>query len=89
MGDNYNNNQVTFNEPGMDYRQAPRGPRQSWLVTFVIKLGLAKDAKQASIVLIVLGVVALILAFIFWPGGSDYEIVPQPGLEGVAAGESR
>ncbi|GEM_PF-1216407 len=81
MPNNYNNNQVTFDEPGMNYGgQRPRGPRQSWLTKLVIRLGFAKDAKQAAVVLIVLGVVALILAVVFWPRNSGYEIVPQPGL---------
>jgi len=74
-----NNNKVTFDEPGMMYNRGPRGPRQSWLTKLVIRLGLAKDAKQASIVLIILGVAALILMFIFWPRSGGYEIVPQPG----------
>lgn len=75
------NNQVQFNEPGDNYmRGAPRGPRRSWLTNVVIKLGFAKDDKQATFVLIIVGVIALILMFMFWPGGSDYELVPQPGL---------
>lgn len=81
MPNNYNNNQVQFDEPGMGYNRGPRGPRQSWLTKLVIQLGLAKDAKQAAVVLIVIGVVAAGLMFIFWPKGSDYVIVPQPGLQ--------
>ena len=82
---NNNNNQVKFNEPGEGYmRGIPRGPRRSWLIKLVIKLGLAKDDKQATVVLVVIGIVALILTFIFWPGGSDYELVPQPGLSNVS-----
>jgi len=68
-----NNNQVKFDEPGMAYNRGPRGPRQSWLIKLVIKLGLAKDAKQASVVLIAIGVLALVLAFIFWPKGTEYQ----------------
>ena len=79
---NNNNRKVTFDEPGMMYNRGPRGPRLSWLTKLVISLGLAKDAKQASMVLIAIGVLALALAFIAWPKGADYEIVPQPGLEG-------
>ncbi|MBL4644788.1 MAG: hypothetical protein JKX80_02895 [Candidatus Pacebacteria bacterium] len=79
-----NNKQVQFNEPGMAYNRGPRRPRNSWLIKLVIKLGLAKDAKQASIVLIAIGVLALVLAFIFWPKGAGYEIVPQPGLQGLS-----
>lgn len=75
-----NNNRVQFDEPGMMYNRGPRGPRQSWLTKLVIKLGLAKDPKQASVVLIAIGVLALLIAFFFWPRGADYEIVPQPGL---------
>lgn len=77
-----NNNKVTFDEPGMGYGRGPRGPRLSWPTKLVIKLGLAKDARQANVVLVVVGVIAIILAFIFWPKGTDYEIVPQPGLQG-------
>ena len=63
-------NQVQFNEPGDDYmRNTPRGPRRSWLINAVIKLGLAKDDKQATIVLIIVGVIA----FMFWPKGGDYQ----------------
>ena len=86
MPNNYNNNnQVQFDEPGMAYNRGPRGPRQSWLIKLVIRLGLAKNAKQATTVLIVVGVAALVLAFIFWPRSADYEIVPQPGL-GITQG---
>jgi len=80
MPNNYNNSQVQFNEPGMDYGRGPRGPRQSWPTKLVIRLGLAKDTKQAAIVLTILGVVAIGIALIFWPRGGGYEIVPQPGL---------
>lgn len=81
MPNNYNNNQVKFDEPGMGYGGgAPRGPRQSLLTKLVIQLGLAKDAKQAAVVLIILGVAALILAVMFWPRSGGYELVPQPGL---------
>ena len=67
-------NQVQFNEPGDDYmRNTPRGPRRSWLINAVIKLGLAKDDKQATIVLIIVGVIAIALAFMFWPKGGDYQ----------------
>lgn len=74
-----NNNRVQFDEPGMAYNRGPRGPRLSWLTKLVIRLGLAKDAKQAVYVLIAIGVLALVLAFIFWPRGAQYELVPQPG----------
>lgn len=82
MPNNFSNNtRVTFDEPGMGYGGgAPRGPRQSWLTKLLIQLGLAKDAKQAAIVLIILGIAALILTVLFWPRGGGYEIVPQPGL---------
>jgi flagellar biosynthesis/type III secretory pathway M-ring protein FliF/YscJ len=51
------------------------------LVGTVIKLGLAKNDKQAGIVLIVVAVIAVALAFIFWPSGDDYVPVPQPGQD--------
>lgn len=76
-----NNNKVQFDEPGMAYNRGPRRPRQSWLISLVIKLGFAKDAKQAVVVLAAIGVLAIVLAFIFWPR-SNYEIVPQPGIQG-------
>ena len=76
-----NNNQVQFDEPtGGFNNRGPRGPRQSWPTKLVIKLGLAKDTKQATVVLIAIAVLALVLMFIFFPRGSEYELVPQPGL---------
>lgn len=76
-----NNDQVQFDEPMAHFNKGPRGPKVSWLTKLVIKLGLAKDAKQATIVLIVVAVVAVVLAFVFWPKGTEYEIVPQPNLD--------
>jgi len=75
-----NNNRVQFDEPGMAYNRGPRGPRQSWPTKMVIKLGLAKDQKQATMVLIAIAVIAIIVTFIFWPRSSGYEVVPQPAL---------
>lgn len=75
-----NNNQVQFDEPGTSYNRGPRGPRQSWPTKLVIRLGLAKDEKQAGIVMLVIAVLAIVIAFIFWPRSAGYEIVPQPGL---------
>ena len=65
----------------MDYARAPHAQHQQGITQLVIKLGLAKDAKQATIVLVVFAVVAAVGIYIFWPGGSGYEVVPQPGLE--------
>ena len=73
------NKRVTFEEPGGSNFNRPRGPRLSWPTRMAIKLGLAKDARQASVVLTAIAVLAIILAVIFWPRDS-YELVPQPGL---------
>ncbi len=71
------NNQVQFDEPGMEFNnRRPRGPRHSWLMKLVLSSGLAKDEKQASIVLLAIGVLALVLMFIFWPR-SSYVVIPQ------------
>lgn len=78
-----NNNKVTFDEPGMDYARGPRGPRVSWPTKLVMSLGLAKNPKQATTVLLVIGIVAVALAFTFWPR-DEFELVPQPGLESEA-----
>lgn len=69
-------NSVQFDEPGMQYNQGPHGPRRSALTNLVITLGLAKDDKQAAIVLIVVGIVAVAIAFVFWPRGG--EVLPPP-----------
>ncbi|QSH39711.1 hypothetical protein JXR01_01755 [Candidatus Kaiserbacteria bacterium] len=75
-----NNNRVQFDEPMPGFNKGSRGPRQSWPTKLVMKLGLAKDTKQATVVLIAVAVLAVIVAFIFFPRGSEYELVPQPGL---------
>ncbi len=72
-------NNVQFDEPGMQYARGPRGPRMSALTKIVIRAGLAKDARQAAFVLIAIGVVAAILAFVFWPReNTELPPVPQP-----------
>ena len=75
------NNKVTFDEPGMNYGSGPRGPRQSWITKIVLKLGLAKDPRQAVVVLIAIGILAVVVGFVLWPKTCAYEIVPQPGLD--------
>lgn len=75
-----NNNKVQFDEPMAGFNGGSHQPRQSWPTKMVIKLGLAKDAKQATVVLIAVAVLALVVAFVFFPRGSEYEVVPQPGL---------
>ena len=68
----------------MRYMRQAQGPRQSWPTRMVIRLGLAKDPKQATVVLIAVGVLALVLAFVFWPRSGGFEQVPQPGLQGTS-----
>lgn len=72
-------NDVQFNEPGMNYVRPPAGARESFLTGLVMKTGLAKTPKQAQVVLIVIGVIALIIMFIIWPGKERYpEATPVP-----------
>ena len=60
---------IQFDEPGMDYARqyAMQKPRYSALTDMFIKAGFAKDEKQAATVMIVLAVVALGIAYTFWP----------------------
>ncbi len=76
-----NNNKVTFDEPKL-YNQGPRGPRQSWPTKMILKYGLAKDAKQAQVVLIAIMVLAIIMMVIFWPR-SNYAPAPQQAEDGL------
>jgi len=58
---------VEFNEQDFGAptrRQFDQGPRQSWLVSLVMKLGLAKDEKSANMVLLIVAVLFIILAFV-------------------------
>ncbi len=68
-----NNKRVQFNEPTV-LRQ--RGPRKSWSINLIIKLGLAKDEKQASIVLIAIGILALVVMVVFWPRSNNQPTPP-------------
>lgn len=70
---------IQFDEPGLDYmrKYADRKPAYSTLAGMLIKAGFAKDESQASIVMVVIAIVALGMAYIFWPGsGSNTDAPP-------------
>lgn len=77
------NNNVEFNEPGMAYSMPNTSSKQSFLTGLVLKLGLAKDAKQAQSVLIIIGILAIVVMFFAWPSGSVVEVAaPHDPLSG-------
>ncbi len=74
---------VTFDEPGGNYRPPQSAtPQRSPLVQALINVGLAKDTRHAAIILIIVGIAAVVLAYLFWPSGSEPIYVPQPGEPG-------
>lgn len=58
-----------------------RYPQKSGLdiTGIIIRMGWAKDRKQASYVLLVVAILAGIITYVFWPSGSsNTEPVPLP-----------
>lgn len=50
----------------------------SSITRLIIKFGLAKDDKQAPIILIAIAVLAVVATFVFWPKSNDGNRVPPP-----------
>lgn len=59
---------VQFNEANYGAPRA-RAPKYSWPTKLVLKLGLAKDEKQAALILIVIALLAVGAAFFFLQQG--------------------
>lgn len=78
---------IQFNEPGMSYSRPNMGSRQSFLIGLVMKLGIAKNTKQAQMVLIIVGVLSLIVMFLSWPRDST-TIPANNGIEPIGAAPS-
>lgn len=80
--------EITFNEePDIAVQQhVPTAP-QKGLVPFLIANGVAKDARQATIIIVGV-VIACLLAvlFIWFPRGTEVEYVTTPADLGSAGG---
>ncbi len=62
---------IQFDEPGMEYARPDLGQGPTGLVALVIKYGLAKNEKQAQIVLVVIGLIAVAVMFFAWPSSNS------------------
>lgn len=73
-------NSVQFNDPGSNI--PPPAPRQAKGVTgLFIKVGLAKDEKEAQVIMLVLAICALLATALLWyvqlsNGASSTELPP-------------
>jgi len=69
---------LQFEDPLSDYKRNATPREAGFDITgLVVRLGLAKSRKQASYILLAAAVLALILAFVFWPRSSqDIELPP-------------
>lgn len=64
-------------------RQSQKGGLD--LIGMVVRMGWAKDRTQASYVLLVVAILAGIIAYVFWPSGTNNtEPVPLPPQISVA-----
>ena len=60
------------------------------MVKMIIKLGLAKDDKQASIVMIGIAVLALVVMVVFWPRSRNTPATPPlPAINTNLSGGTR
>ncbi len=51
---------------------------QSFITRLIIKTGLAKNEKQAPIVLLAIAALAVAVMFVIWPSANTNESMPDP-----------
>lgn len=73
---------IQFDEPGLDYARqyARQAPKHSAISGMIIRAGFAKNEQQASIVMIVIAIVASIIGYMFWPS-SSLPVVPDDTMQ--------